>query len=176
MLRVRLPSITHRDVKNMDTSKKDEELMLRCVALAEQSVDMGEAPFGSLITKNDEIVVESINGTKRDNDIVSHAEILVIRKAQQKFKTANFCGFTLYSNCEPCPMCSFMIREARFSRVVFALHSSYVGGYTTWQILQDQDLERFSDFFSKPPKVVYGILENEAKKTFDRVGWTQMFS
>ena len=160
----------------MNTSKKDEEIMLRCIALAERSVDMGEAPFGSLITKNDEIVVESTNGTESDNDIASHAEILVIRKAQQKFKTANFSGFTLYSNCEPCPMCSFMIREARFSRVVFALHSSYVGGYTKWQILQDQDLERFSDFFSKPPKVVYGILENEAKKTFDRVGWTQMFS
>lgn len=61
-------------------------------------------------------------------------------------------------------MCSFMIREYKISRVVFALPSLYMGGYSKWKILQDTDLTKFNLFFGKPPAVIGSFMEDEAKQ------------
>jgi len=53
-----------------------------------------------------------------------------------------------------------MIREYKISRVVFALPSLYMGGYSKWKILQDTDLTKFNLFFGKPPKVIDNFMED----------------
>jgi hypothetical protein len=50
-----------------------------------------------------------------------------------------------------------------------------MGGHSKWPILQDKEIARFTPFLKNPPKVVAGLLEEEAKKTFIRMGWTMMF-
>ena len=69
---------------------------------------------------------------------------------------------------EPCPMCSFMIREHKIKKVVFALPSPFMGGHSKWNILADTELSHFSPFFASPPKVIGPILEKEAKAIFDK--------
>jgi tRNA(adenine34) deaminase len=153
----------------------DELMVRRCIALAEKAVGKGDSPFGALIAKGRTIIVESENRMRQDHDITQHAEILVIRKAQKLLHTSDLSAYTLYSNCEPCPMCSFMAREAKFRKIVFAMPSRYMGGYTRWNILQDKKLAEFPPYFALPPKVISGLLEDEARKTFKRVGLDTAF-
>ena len=153
----------------------DERFIRQCILLAEKSVDEGEAPFGSLIVKDAKIIAESGNGNKRYQDVSSHAEILVMRKAQQLLQTDDLSGYEIYSNCEPCPMCSFMMRELKFKRIIFALPSAIMGGYSKWPILQDTELEKIRPYFTKPPEITPNMLPHEAIKTFQRIGMEQMF-
>lgn len=146
--------------------KQDEKFILRCIELAKIGLSKGEAPFASIITKNGNILAESLNGsTGRVSD---HAEVLALHNAHQSLGTHDLSSFTLYTICEPCPMCSFMIREYKISRVVFSLPSPFMGGHSKWSILEDMEISQFPDYFARPPEVVSGILEKEAKEVFDR--------
>jgi tRNA(adenine34) deaminase len=153
----------------------DEMMIGRCIQLAEDAVQAGDSPFGALIACGSSILVESGNRMRIDNDITAHAEILVIRQAQKINKSSDLSRYTLYSNCEPCPMCSFMAREAKFHKIVFALKSRYMGGLSRWNILHDPKLEHLKPYFSKAPKVVAGVLEKEAVNTFRKIGWEKFF-
>ena len=143
----------------------DKGFMQRCITLAQQSFDKGDAPFGSLIAKDDTLIAEGLNDAARK--ISEHAEVIALHNAHKNIGSSDLTGYTLYSNCEPCPMCSFMIREYKISRVVFALPSPFMGGFTKWNILQDDEIEQFKPFFSKAPTVIGGFLEKESKAVMD---------
>lgn len=144
----------------------DEKLIRRCIKLAEISKQKGDNAFGSLITKGDKVLVESGNSRYIDNDATNHAEILVMRQVQKLLGTDDLSECTIYSNCEPCPMCSFMIRELKIKKVVFGAYSPFMGGYSKWNILQDPHLEKLEPYFGGIPEVKGGILEKEAEKLF----------
>lgn len=139
--------------------------MKRCIELAQISLDKGDAPFGSLVARDDELIAEGENGAS--SRVSEHAEIIALGNAQKKLRTNDLTGCTLYTSCEPCPMCSFMIREYKISRVVFALPSPFMGGFTKWPILQDAELENFPPFFKNPPEVLGGFMEEESKTVMD---------
>lgn len=141
--------------------------ILRCIELAEQAVDVGELPFAGLLVRDNKVVVEASNTTIATNDVTNHAEILVLREAQKKMGT-NLRDCTIYSNYEPCAMCSFMIRELQVGCVVFAVPSPLMGGYSRWDILQDAYLETMPKYYGKVPEIVAGLMEEQASKTFQR--------
>lgn len=150
--------------------KEDEKYMRRCIQLSEKALKLGDNPFGCVIASKDGILAEARNKIK-ENNVTNHAEILAMRKAQKLLKTSDLSEYTIYSNCEPCPMCAFMMRELKFKRVVFALPSPQMGGYSKWNILEDGELIKFKPFFSNPPKVTTGVLEKEAAAVFEKAGW-----
>ena len=139
--------------------------MLRCIELAQNSVERGDAPFGSLVAKGDQLIAEGLNDS--NTRVSEHAEVIALHNAHTKVGSSDLTGYTLYTSCEPCPMCSFMIREYKISRVVFALPSPFMGGFTKWSILQDEEIEQFKPFFGRPPEVVSGFLEDESQKVMD---------
>lgn len=102
----------------------------------------------------------------------NHAEIVALTKAQKLLSASDFSKCTLYSICEPCPMCAFMMRELKIGRVVFALYSPHMGGYSRWNILKDKGLAKFKPVFSDPPEVTSDVLEREARELFEKAGWT----
>jgi len=152
----------------------NEEYMRYCISLAEKSVDADEWPFACIIVKNGEIIAESINGVHKHMDIASHAEILAMKEAQKVLNTHDLSDCEIFSNCEPCAMCSLIIRALKFKKVVFSLPSPYMGGYTKWTILQDTKLEELKSDFNNPPEVIAGLLQEEAVKTFKRIRWGEM--
>lgn len=149
----------------------DKKHIKRCIELSQKALERGDNPFGALIANEDGVLVESENKIK-ENDVTNHAEIMVMRKAQKMLETDDLSDYTIYSNCEPCPMCAFMIRELKFKRVVFAIRSPYMGGYSKWNILEDKDLLKFKPIFTDPPEIIAGLLEEEAAEVFKRAGWT----
>jgi len=144
----------------------DKTFMQRCIELSRESVAKGDAAFGSLIAVEDKLIAEGLNDYK--TKITEHAEIVALNNAHKVLHTADLSSCTLYSSCEPCPMCSFMIREFKISRVVFALPSLYVGGFSKWPILQDLELGKLKPIFGDPPEVVAGFMEKEAQVVMDQ--------
>jgi tRNA(adenine34) deaminase len=136
----------------------DKHFMQRCIELSKLSLDQGDAPFSSLITRDNELIAEGINAA--NTKVSEHAEITALHNAHQVIGSPDLSGCTLYTSCEPCPMCSFMIREYKISRGVFALPSFYMGGYSKWKILKYTDLTKFNLFFGKPPEVIDNFMED----------------
>jgi tRNA(adenine34) deaminase len=141
--------------------------MARAIALSREGTAAGELPFGAVVARDGEIVGEATNRAVRDGDISRHAEILAIAQAQKALGTKKLGGCTLYSNVEPCPMCSFCVREAGVGRVVFALASPVMGGMSRWNILRDDLLADDIPFvFGAVPEVVTGVLAKEAEEAW----------
>ena len=88
--------------------------------LAENSIQKGGGPFGCVITdSNNNIIGKGHNRVTIDNDPTLHAEIVAIKDACQNKNTFNLSGSTLYTSCEPCPMCLSAIYWARIDTVFY---------------------------------------------------------
>lgn len=63
-------------------------------------------PFGAVITDNEgNIISRGHNMVLSSHDPTNHAEIVAIREACRKLGTHDLSGYTIFSSCEPCPMC-----------------------------------------------------------------------
>jgi tRNA(adenine34) deaminase len=145
----------------------DEAMMARCIELSRIAVSKGEYPFGTVIALNRHIVAEGINSTIRDSDVTRHAEIIALSHAQKTIGREQLRRCTLYTNIEPCAMCSYCIREAWVSRVVYALDSPVMGGLSKWNILRDDGVsDRIPEIFGAVPEVVSGVLLHEAQQVW----------
>jgi tRNA(adenine34) deaminase len=111
--------------------KDDTYYIKRCEILAGEAAAKGEAPVGSVIIKDDEIIGEAIEASKDKNDITCHAELEAIRLAVKKLKTDDLSECVIYSTHEPCIICSYAIRFYKIKKVVFQHTVSYFGGITS---------------------------------------------
>jgi tRNA(Arg) A34 adenosine deaminase TadA len=78
-------------------------------------------PFGALIvhTKTGKPFMRATNAVKQEHDPSSHAELRTVRLACKKLKSTSLAGYTMYSTCEPCPMCMANALWSGLDRVVF---------------------------------------------------------
>jgi len=89
--------------------------------LAVHNVESGQGgPFAALIVRADSVIAEGTNQVTTQNDPTAHAEITAIRNACATLNDFELTDCTLYSTCEPCPMCLGAIYWARLDRVVYA--------------------------------------------------------
>jgi|AntRauTorcE11897_2_1112592.scaffolds.fasta_scaffold12025_3 tRNA(adenine34) deaminase len=147
-----------------------ESRIRECHSLALDSMNAGDLPFGALIELNNEVVARSLNTGRVD--ITGHAEINVVREFLKSYTQEELKQCTLYTNFEPCAMCSFIIRDYGIPKVVFSIHSPHLGGYSKWGVLQDFIEPVFTWQGSEnPPQVIGGILEKECKELFDSLDW-----
>ncbi len=81
----------------------------------------GPNPFGCEIvhTMTGERLMRAINAVSAENDPSSHAEVRTMRLACAKLKSPWLAGYTLYTTCEPCPMCMSDALWAGVDRVVY---------------------------------------------------------
>ncbi|MGI8527272.1 MAG: nucleoside deaminase [Pseudolabrys sp.] len=153
----------------VNQSAIDLIMMRRCIQLSASSAKLGEFPFAAVISAGDKVVVEATNQVTQNTDVTRHAELVAISEAQRKLGRKDLSNCTLYSTVEPCPMCSFPIRETRINRVVFAISSPLMGGYSKWNVLRDMELFRvMPEVFGPPPELVAGLMRSEAEKVWRR--------
>lgn len=102
-------------------TEKDRYFMNRAIELAKKGMDSGSGgPFGAVVVKGGEIIAEGHNQVTSTNDPTAHAEIIAIRDACKKLGSFQLEGCTVYTSCEPCPMCLGAIYWARPMKVFFA--------------------------------------------------------
>ena len=76
-------------------------------------------PFGCVIVKDGKIVGRGHNIVTSTNDPTAHAEVTAIRDACKNLGTFQLEGCTVYTSCEPCPMCLGAIYWARPDKVYY---------------------------------------------------------
>ncbi|TKB99417.1 nucleoside deaminase [Pedobacter cryotolerans] len=90
----------------MENNSQHEKFMRIAIQLSTKNVSEGlGGPFGAVVVKDGEIIGESANTVHQTIDPTAHAEIAAIRLACTNLKTIDLTGATIYTSCEPCPMC-----------------------------------------------------------------------
>lgn len=78
-------------------------------------------PFGAvIIDKSGNIIGEGHNEVTVNNDPTAHAEIVAIRRACQNRNNFSLEGCTIYTSCEPCPMCLAACYWARLDKIYYS--------------------------------------------------------
>ena len=140
------------------------KFMQRAIELSIESINSGGGPFGSVIVKDEKIISEGMNRVTVNNDPTAHGEIVAIRNACKKLNNFNLSDCSLYSSCEPCPMCMSAIYWSRIGNVYYA------------NTRDDAKKINFDDslIYSEIPKknedkkiLMKQIMRNEALKAFD---------
>ena len=155
---------------------QDEYFIREAIHAAEQGMNSDEGgPFGCVIVRDGVIVGRGNNRVTSTNDPTAHAEVVAIRDACRQLGHFQLDGCTLYTSCEPCPMCLGAIYWARPDRIVYAAtrHDAAYAGfsdefiYTEFdkpfdsrcipieQLLRDEAMNVFEKWRAKADKIVY---------------------
>lgn len=100
----------------------DDDLvhLARAAALSRERMEANlGGPFGAVIVRDGAVLAEGWNEVTSSNDPTAHAEVVAIRRACQAVGSFSLEGATLYTSCEPCPMCLASAYWARISRIVY---------------------------------------------------------
>ncbi len=97
----------------------DDKYMKLAARLSLENIDSGGGPFGAVIVKEGEVISTGVNTVTVDNDPTAHAEVNAVRAACRKLDTFRLEGCTVYSSCEPCPMCLSALYWAGVKRVFY---------------------------------------------------------
>lgn len=97
----------------------EESLMRLAIEEARAGIASGQSPFGALIVRGGAVVASSHNTVWRDGDPTAHAEVNGLRIAARALGTIDLKGCTLYSTCEPCPMCLAALYWSRCRAIYF---------------------------------------------------------
>ena len=132
-------------------------------------------PFGCVIVKDGLIVGRGNNLVTSTCDPTAHGEIVGIRDACKTLKTFNLTGCSLYTSCEPCPMCLAASYWARVDVIYYAntrADAANIGfdddfiyrevalaiehrSKTMKPLLRDEALKVFQEWLSKDDRIPY---------------------
>ena len=147
---------------------KNEKFMRMAIELAVENVKNGGGPFGAVIVKDDEVIATGVNRVTANHDPTAHAEVSAIRTACQKLKTFDLSGSTIYTSCEPCPMCLGAIYWARIGKIFYGNTRKDARDIQFADDFIYEELERPMDKRTVP---IVPLLRDEALHTFRL--WTE---
>ncbi len=99
----------------------DQKYMKIALKEAEKAFQLDEVPVGAVIIQNNHILSKAYNKKETSKNATAHAEIIAIQKACKKIGDWRLNNCVLYVTLEPCEMCMGAIKEARISKVVYAI-------------------------------------------------------
>lgn len=100
-------------------TEKDKSLLWETVRIAHEAMEKGNHPFGALLAdKEGNILLEQGNEFGIGGSSF-HAETLLLLKAARIYSPEFLSECTLYSNFEPCCMCSGALYWTNTLRLVF---------------------------------------------------------
>ena len=95
------------------------QLAKECAEHGSNNNDGG--PFGAVIVDSEgKIIAKANNMVLKNNDPTAHAEVSAIREACKNLETYDLSGCSIYTSCEPCPMCLSAIIWANIKNVYYA--------------------------------------------------------
>lgn len=148
-------------------SSQDEKFMAMAIEEARTAVRSGERPFGSVVVRDGQVVARAHNVVNSTGDPTAHAEVTAIRNAAAHLKISNLQGCTLYTSCDPCPMCAGATLYAGIGRIVIGARTDALKRYSGGKYdLKDYRIERLVELAGSRLQVVAGVLREEAEKVF----------
>ncbi len=99
-----------------------EEYLRLANAMAKKARQSGNTPFGAVLVDAGGVVLMEQGNEEGDlGDATAHAEMRLASRASRAFSKEKLWGCTLYTTCEPCPMCTGGIYWANIGRIVYGV-------------------------------------------------------
>lgn len=133
---------------------------------AERALSRGQAPYGCIITKDNQIVATAHNQVGLRQDATAHAEMLAIQEAQAILGSTQLTGCTMYTTAEPCPMCAGAVLWSEVDSVVYGVSIQDIveaGGKQIAMNLQDIVNQSPRDL-----QVIGGVMRDELIVLYQR--------
>jgi len=137
--------------------KNDEYYMKLALTEAKKAYRRGEVPVGAVIVYNDKVLGKGYNLREHSNNLVKHAEIIALKKANQKLHNWRLENATIYITLFPCPMCASAIVQSRIKKVVIASPTKDL------KVQKIVNLIFEGDSLNKSINVIEGILKQESQ-------------
>lgn len=144
----------------MSLSVTDEAWMRLAIEEARKS----GTPFGALLVRGDEVVVHAGN-TVATGDPTAHAEMEVLRRWSRERGELEPASLTLYTTCEPCPMCAGACVWAGLGRVVFGASIEDIAD--AWEQMR-VPMQEIVDRGFHPVEIRGGVLREACLELFSR--------
>jgi tRNA(Arg) A34 adenosine deaminase TadA len=110
-------------------TEADEHHLGRAIELAAEARAAGDMPYGSLLVgPAGHVLAEDRNTVVTEHDIAAHPELKLARWAGRHLDADVARQTTMYTSCQPCPMCAGAISRSGLGRVVFALSGEQLQG------------------------------------------------
>jgi len=87
---------------------------------AKKALQKENVPVGAVIIKNNKIIAKAHNLKRSSKNVMDHAEIICIKKANKKIKDWRLNGCDMYVTLEPCEMCKEVINSSRITNVYYS--------------------------------------------------------
>jgi tRNA(Arg) A34 adenosine deaminase TadA len=132
---------------------------------AREGVRLGQSPFGAAIVSDDQLIVAAHNIVLQATDITAHGEVTAIREACRLLHRIDLSDCTIYSTCEPCPMCFTACHWAGIRRIVYGtgIPDAIAAGFKELPV-SNANLKRLGH---SPIEIVPGVLLRECQQLFN---------
>lgn len=142
----------------------DTTFMRLAIEKAREGIAAGQSPFGAVIVNGGHVLAASHNTVWQDSDPTAHAEINAIRRAAAAVSGIDLETCTIFSTCEPCPMCLAAIHWSKIRHVVFgaSITDAAAAGFSELSI-RARTLAKMG---GSPLKVEGGLLRDECRALF----------
>ncbi len=137
-------------------SKNDLDYLARCVALAQEALDKGDEPFGSLLVSEDRRVLFEDHNHVTGGDHTQHPEFAIARWAAQNMTPEKRKKAVVYTSGEHCPMCAAAHGWVGLGRIVYASSS--------------KQLAEWNKEMGNPQSPVYNLAIEEVIRDADVAG------
>ncbi|MFH9401221.1 nucleoside deaminase [Streptomyces sp. NPDC017638] len=109
---------------------RDGELryLRRCVELAEEALEAGDQPFGSVLVAGDGTVLAEDRNRVAGGDHTRHPEFELARWSAARLTPEERAAATVYTSGEHCPMCAAAHAWVGLGRIVYILSSAQLSG------------------------------------------------
>ena len=129
---------------------------------AKRAYEKNEVPIGAVIVQNGEIIARAHNLREALQTTASHAEMLVISKANIQTGFWRLDEAILYTTVEPCMMCAGTIVQSRIKMVVYGAKDEKAGcAGTIFNLLEEER-------FNHQCEVIGGVMETESQEILGR--------
>jgi tRNA(Arg) A34 adenosine deaminase TadA len=109
--------------------ESDLRHLRRCVELAEEALEAGDEPFGSVLVDGSGTVLAEDRNRVADGDQTRHPEFALARWAATNLTQVERAAATVYTSGEHCPMCSAAHGWVGLGRIVYGASSQQLVGW-----------------------------------------------
>ncbi len=146
-----------------------EHFMQQALNLAREALDRDEFPVGCIMVYEGRVIAQGERtGTRRNvPSEIDHAEMIALRRLEERSEPIDRKKITVYATLEPCLMCFGALLISGIGRLVWAYEDAMGGGTACDRsrmpalyrdnkleviphICREKSLRLFQDYFSRP--------------------------
>ena len=143
-----------------------EPHMRRAFELAREAAERGDYPFGSVLVRDDAVVMTESNRVVTDDDVRRHPELHLAYRACQELDPTERAETVMYTSTEPCPMCAGGMATAGFGRVVYS-----VSGEAVVEFTGGEPSVRSAEILDGVTDVIGPVLSDDGRQIHRDYGW-----